>query len=154
MRKTVCFAYFGDGKFLGWYSDSFGTITKYSPKLYGYNPEQVAIVASNFRYKLEKLKEDWNLRKVTPGLAVLDESIASDAKKLSDFKEVKLCVVECPIYDGPNPAFDVKRHENWREYDRKPFYEPDNRDYIYADYQLVKGWAMGTPTEFLEVIIA
>ena len=38
MRKTVCFEYFADGNFLGWYSDSFGTITKNQPKLYGYTP--------------------------------------------------------------------------------------------------------------------
>jgi hypothetical protein len=154
MRKTVCFAYFGDGNFLGWYSDSFGTLTKHSPKLYGYSQEQVEVVAGNFRYKLQKLKEDWNLRRLNPGLAILDASIASDAKTLADFKEVKLCVVECPVFDGPNENFDEECHKNWRVYDRKPFYEPENRDWIYADYQLVKGWAMSAPTEFLEVIYA
>jgi hypothetical protein len=152
MKKTVCFAYFADGNFLGWYSDSFGTITKWEPKLYGYTPEQVEVITKNFRYKMKKLKEDWNLRKFNPGLAILDASIVSDAKKLAEYDEVKLCVVECPIYDGPNPNFDKERHENWSVYDRKPFYEPENQNWVHADYQLVKGWAMSKPTVFLEVI--
>ena len=101
---------------------------------------------------MKKLKEDYNLRKFNPGLAILDASIASDAKKLAEYDEVKLCVVECPIYDGPNPNFDKERHENWSTYNRKPMYEPENQDWICADYQLVKGWAMSKPTVFLEVI--
>jgi hypothetical protein len=157
MRKNICFAYFGqmhggESKFLGWYSDSFGTLTKLQPKMYGYSEEQVEIVAKNFRYKMTQLREDANMRKFNPGLVVLDASLLTDAKTLGEYDDVTLCIVECPIYDGPNEAFDAERHKNWRAYNRTPFFEPENRYWIYADYQLVKGWAESAPAEFLGVI--
>jgi len=152
MKKTICFAYFGDGKFIGWYSDSFGTITKQYPKIYSHSEEQVKVVRNNFEYKLSKFQEDPNFRKFNPGLAVLDSSLVGDAKELSQYSAIELRIVECPIYDGPNPNFDKERHKNWRAYDRKPMFEPENRDWIYADSELVKTWALQEPTEFMDVV--
>ncbi len=150
MRKTVCFAYFGDGKFLGWYADSFGTITKNTPKVYVYTPEQVETIKRNFRYKLNKEKS--NLGDLVKGLSVVDDSLAVDKQKLSPYKQIELRVVECPFYDGPNPNFDEERHKNWTAYKRKPMYEPENNYWIYADYTLVKGWATAEPVNYLEII--
>ena len=54
-RKPICFAYFADGKFLGWYADSWGSIRKDSPKIYGYSEDQVETITKNFRHKMSKL---------------------------------------------------------------------------------------------------
>lgn len=152
MRKAVCCAYFGDGKFLGWYADSCGSIRSKGPKIYGYSPEQMATITENFRYKVNKLDKKSDLGSIVPGLTLLDRSWDNDSKILSQYQTVELRVVECPEYDGPNPDFDKVRHENWTAYDRKPFYEPCNPNWIYADYTKVNEWAEQEPTEFLEVI--
>ena len=150
MKKTICFAYYGDGKFMGWYSDSFGTITENKPKLYSYSPEQVDIIRKNFQHKLKKEKS--NLGEHIAPLKILDNSLAYDSSILSQYENVELRIVECPVYEGKNPNFDEERHKNWRAYNRKPFYEPGNEHYIYADYALVKAWASEEPTVFIETI--
>ena len=154
MRKSVCYAYFGDGKFLGWYADTCGSIRSIGPKIYNHSPEQMKIIATNFRYKLKKLGEKSNIGSIIHGLEILDNSLNADSKILAQYQTVELRVVECPIYDGPNPNFDEKRHENWIAYDRTPFHEPCNPSWIYADYTKVNEWAANEPTEFLEVITA
>jgi hypothetical protein len=152
MRKSVCCAYFGYGKFLGWYADSFGSIRQDGPKIYGYTPEQMATITTNFRYKLKKMDSKSDLGSAVHGLKLLDRTLDADSKILSQYQTVELRVVECPEYDGPNPNFDKARHENWTAYDRKPMYEPCNRDWIYADYSKLTEWSAQAPSEFLEVI--
>jgi hypothetical protein len=154
MKKSVCFAYFGDGKFIGWYADTTGSVSQNAPKIYGYSPSQVEIIATNFRSKMKKLNVKSNLGSIVSGLEILDRSLDYDSKILSQYQTVELRVVECSVYDGPNPNFDEVRHKNWSAYDRTPFYEPGNLNWIYADYKKVNEWAMNVPTEFLEVITA
>jgi hypothetical protein len=154
MRKSVCFAYFGDGKFLGWYADTCGSIRSTGPKIYGYSSGQMETITTNFRSKLKKLGDKSNIGSIIPGLRLLDNSLNADSNILAQYKTVELRVVECPVFDGPNPNFDEKRHENWIAYDRKPMYEPCNPSWIYADYTKVNEWASNEPTEFLEVITA
>jgi len=152
MRKAVCCAYFGDGKFLGWYADSFGSIRSKGPKIYGYSPAQMETITSNFRSKLKKLDKKSDLGNVIVGLSIVDDSLDADSKILSVYQNVELRVVECPVYDGPNADFDEKRHENWNAYKRATTYEPGNCNWVYADYEQVNEWAANEPTEFLEVI--
>lgn len=181
-KKTICFAYFGDGKFIGWYSDTFGTVTKNSPKLYGYSSERLETIKNNLNYSLSKLKAKSELAQKTglAGLAILDAGINSNREDLSQYTNVELRVVECPHYDGPNPDFDKvaynklvdERKEKMAKegiYDivapskartdaidefntRNPWPKCDN--WIYADYSLVKKWALNEPTEFLGVLIS
>lgn len=179
-RKTVCFAYFGDGRFLGWYADSLGSIRKDSPKLYGYTPEQVETIRKNFQHKLKTGNE--NAAKFVgnfnpAGEALMRPGLEGDMKILSQCKEVELRVVECPIYDGPNPAFDREKYKQERaawdaafekseaylmeigpnkrqaieEY-KKANPEPVCDNWVYANYAEVQKWAQAEPTEFLEVV--
>lgn len=160
MRKSICFAYFADGQFIGWYVDSLGTIRKTGPKIYGYTPEQVETIRTNFNYKIKKLKEASNLATVTnnPGLALLDNSLNNDKENLSQYQEIELRIVECPFYDGPNPDFNIEKDKEWWDNrDNRPEEDryksdPTNKNWIYADYKEVNKWAIIPPTEFLEVI--
>jgi hypothetical protein len=154
MRKTVCYAYFGDDKFLGWYGDSFGTIVSKTPKLYGYTAEQNDIIKKNFGSKIQELAEKSDLGMLDGRLSPVDRLRDYDSSILSQYTKVELRVVECPCYDGLNPNFDEERHKNWTAYKRKPMYEPCNQHWIYADHELVKTWASETPTTFLETITA
>lgn len=110
--KNICFAYFADNKFIGWYSDSFGTITENSPKIYTNTDSQIDTITANFKYKLSKLKEESNLAKnpILQELSPLDNSLNKDKKFLSQYKEVELRVVDCPFYDGVNPDFDKEAY--------------------------------------------
>ena len=179
-RKSVCYAYYGDGKFLGWYADSFGSVRPTSPKVYGDSDEQKAIITKNFRYKLSKLdkKSDWDLHNPV-GSALLNTGLDKDSELLSKYSEVELRVVECPHYDGPNPDFDKteakrirairwdafvkagiddipagrERSKRVKEFDESydgPTYDVPN--WIYVDYSKVKEWASKEPTTFLDVV--
>lgn len=179
MRKTICFAYYGDGHFIGWYSDSFGSITKNSPKLYGESEEQIEIVAKNFRYKIEQLHKDadWKLNNPV-GEALLNAGQNADKRDLRQYKQVELRVVECPEYDGANPDYDKADFKSWSEKRRQKLEEteipllpspsPERtfamkifdqvygeypvKSWIYADYTKVKEWAAQEPTKFLKTI--
>ena len=131
-RKSVCYAYYGDGKFLGWYADSFGSVRPNSPKVYGDTEKQREVITKNFRNKLSKLNEKSELDLRNPlGSTLLNNGLNKDKDELSKFLNVELRVVECPEYDGPGD----KRGE-----------------WIYADYAKVKEWASTEPTEFLDVV--
>lgn len=177
-RKSVCFAYFADGKFIGWYADSWGSIREDEPKVYGYTPEQVEIITKNFRYKLSTLAEESKLGEKVLGLNLIDNSVNADRKELSQYSEVELRAVECPYYDGPNPDFDEAAYEVQVEKQKeqmkaegifdipgpslermdavtefhKRFPSPECNNWIYVDYKKVKEWAKNEPTEFLETI--
>lgn len=178
--KTICYAYYGDGKFLGWYADSFGSIRKKNPKLYRDSEEQNAIISLNFKSKIARIKEKSNLANRNAsliGLKVIDNSLNKEASDLSQYKQIELRSVECPIYDGPNPDFDkaaylekidkrrqdlialgimdmpigTTRIEAIRAYDEK--HEPiATNTWIYADYKQVEEWASKEPTEFIDII--
>lgn len=151
MRKTICFARFTNGKFIGWYSDTFGSITPNSPKLYGYTESQVKTITSNFNYMLNKFPTT---------------------------EEEELRIVECPEYDGENPEFDEAAHEALAAAYKQKMTDagifdipapsvarieaikafegrnprPVANNWIYADYSKVKEWAKNEPIEFLETI--
>ena len=100
--KKICYAYYGDGKFLGWYADSFGSIRPNSPKIYSNSEIQNQIITKNFRYKIDKIKEKSdmagrNARLI--GLKVLDDSLNKDSSNLSQYKQIELRSVECPYED-------------------------------------------------------
>ena len=179
-RKSVCFAYFGDGKFLGWYADTSGSIRSNSPKVYPYKESQVQVIRTNFQRKMKRLNEPSDLGKLHPGLSIMDEGLNADKTNLLQYQVVELRMVECPFYDGPNPDFDkvaydklveerrqlmteegvfnipapsVERFDAVKAFDKKhPFPKSDN--WVYADYSQVKEWASKEPTVFFEVVKA
>lgn len=178
MRKTVCLAYFGNEKFLGWYSDSFGTISKSSPKLYNYSKEQMDIIKTNLAYKFRDLDKNSTLAKHVSNLAILDNSLNRDKGVLSQYTNISIKAVECPEYEGPNPDFDKEAYEKMVEARRQELQElgvldlppgsierldaldeynithpePKCNNWIHADYAKVKAWASNEPTEFVETI--
>jgi hypothetical protein len=179
MNKTICFAYFSDNKFLGWYGDSFGSISK-TPKLYSDFNKIKDIISKSFFQKIKKIKEssfDQEKNSVTNIVSALGLAIFSHEEMLRG-KEVELRVVECPIYDGPNPDFNeeeyvkesaaykqkmkdagifdipapsLERLDAIRNFEAKNP-RPKLNDWIYADMKKVKEWAQNEPTEFIEII--
>lgn len=178
--KSMCFAYFGDNKFIGWYSDTFGTVTKNNPKVYQYSESQVEIVKKNFQYNVSKFREKSELAVKTGDsrLSLLDNGINSTRKGLSDYETLELRVIECPHYEGENPNFDeeawnlklaerkqkmteegifeipapsIERSKAVKDFDtRNPYPKCDN--WIYCDYKKVMEWALNEPTEFLQLL--
>ena len=161
-RECICFAYFADGKFIGWYADSFGSIRKNSPKIYDNSESQISIIEKNFRYKISSINEKRNLAAISPNLSIIDNSLNNDSANLAQYKNIELRIVPCPIYDGPNPEFDSAAYESWYENELRekgPNFkysdcpkESKYQNWIYCDYTLVKEWASNEPTEFLKTI--
>jgi hypothetical protein len=180
MRKNIAFAYFIDGVFGGWYSNSFGTVSPSSPKIYGDSQEQIDIITKNFQHKIKKIntttfEEEKN--KITGGIAVFGLLSFTNAEELKG-KEIELRIVDCPIYDGPNPDFNKAVYDRLVEAEKEQmtkdgifdipapsmaryeavqdFYKRNGRikhdSWIYPDYEEVKKWASVAPTEFIKVI--
>jgi hypothetical protein len=179
-RKTICFAYFADDKFIGWYSDTFGSITPMSPKLYPDSQEMIDRIFSNFASKMKKINETSfdEAKEKVKGLQALSLAVFSGEELLKG-SNATLRVVECPIYDGPNPDFDKEAYDALLD-ERKAkmqeagifdipapssarskaideFNEKNPRpacdNWIYADYSKVKEWASQEPTEFLNLSV-
>lgn len=181
-KKAICFAYFCDGKFIGWYSDTFGTVTENRPKIYRYSIEMLETIKNNLNYSLSKIKAKSELAQKTgvAGLAILDAGINSNREDLSQYTHIELRVVECPYYDGPNPDFDKVAYNKLLDERKQKMTEegifdivapskartdaidefnqrnptPKCDNWIYSDYGLVKEWALNEPTEFLGVLIS
>ncbi len=159
-NKTIGFAYFGDGVFIGWYSDSFGTITSNRPKLYNYSTNQIATVKGNFIYGLSQIKKNYGSSEKKEADNVVDAILHINRKDLSQYKNVELRIVECPYYDGVNPNYDEEKYKEWKE-DYKAKNNGNIRyadcpkeleSWIYADRTKVREWAEKEPTEFIEVV--
>lgn len=156
-KKSICFAYFGDGKFLGWYGDTLGSIRENSPKVYIYSSEQINTISHNFNSKISELNEKSKLAKSDSGLSLIDNGLNYDKEILLQYKNIELKIVECPEYDGPNPDFDEKKFREWVEKEQKEKGNdfkfancpPEINNWIYCDYKKVKEWASKEPTEFI-----
>ena len=150
-QKTICFAYYGDGKFLGWYADTLGSLRPNSPKLYGNSQRQIDVITKNFKGKIAKLKTDYQLSNPNELFQSVNDSLNSDNLLLSQYGKIELRVVECPYYDGENPNFDIQDYREWLKTAIKgDNYHTDS--WIYADYTKVKEWASTEPTDFLFTI--
>jgi len=180
MKKSICFAYFADGKFIGWYGGTFGGVSK-CPKIYPNTEHQKKVVAENLSYKIKKINSSsFDEAKEKPentGLAALGLLTFASEEKLRG-KEIELRVVESPEYDGIDVNFDKEAYEKLKnEHHQKmkdagifdipaPSYErskaiddfekvnprPKCNNWIYADYDKVEEWAKNEPTEFIDVI--
>lgn len=159
-NKTIGFAYFGDGVFIGWYSDSFGTITSNRPKLYNYSTNQIATVKGNFIYGLSQIKKNDDSSEKKEADNVVDAILHINRKDLRQYKNVELRIVECPYYDGVNPNYDEEKYKEWKE-DYKAKNNGNIRyadcpkeleSWIYADRTKVREWAEKEPTEFIEAV--
>lgn len=104
--KCLAFAYYADGVFIGWYGDTFGSVSK-TPKLYVYSEEQLDILRDNLAHKLERMNSTTfeEAKEKVSGLAALSLLTFSNEDQLRG-KQVELRLVESPFYDGPNPDFD------------------------------------------------
>ena len=130
MGKSICFAYFGDGKFLGWYADSFGGIRENSPKVYGDSKSQLETITSNFRCKVEQARKYEKLAMETVignynavGGALLSVALRDDETKIVECEHLELRIVECPFYDGPNPFFSRKVDKKSRKNHTKLYHK-------------------------------
>jgi hypothetical protein len=118
MRKSICFAYFADGKFIGWYSDTFGSITSNTPKIYPYTEDMLKTIRINFSAKVAKAKglaaDDFQSKaaSIIASQNPLGGRLMTEHKSpLDGYADVELRIVECPEYDGPNPNFDEAKYK-------------------------------------------
>ena len=149
MNKSYGFAYYADGKWLGWYGGTFGTVSK-TPKLYNDLDRVRPVLEKNLAHKLTKIKESTfeEARQTVKGLAALSLAYY-DGEELLRGKEVELRAVECPHYDGPNPDFDRQKWED--DYRNGRTAEKPN-NWVYADYAKVTEWAAQEPQEFVATL--
>jgi hypothetical protein len=134
MNKSICFAYYADGSFIGWYADSFGSVRP-TPKIYSDSIKQIEIISSNFRNKIKRISEesvsdvmdkfraeegsllaleetDEIIRKKNAlGISTLAKYAIHDSEDLLRGKNIELRIVECPEYDGINPDFDKEAYD-------------------------------------------
>jgi hypothetical protein len=131
--KTHCFAYYVNGEWVGWYGDTWGTVSK-TPKLYSNLNAVLPTVEKNFKNKLNKVnstsyrEEKEKVFDFASALSLL----VFRSEELLRGKQVELRVVECPYYEGPDPTND--------------------RKWVTADWDLVKKWAETKPNKFVGVI--
>lgn len=134
-KKSHCYAYYADGKFIGWYADTFGSV-RTCPKLYSGDVEvQSAIVKQSFSGKIRTInKTSFEEAKGLPeyqGLGAIALARFDSEEKLRG-KQIELRVVECPIYDGPDPDFSKEIMDALRETQKeqmKKFFKQFGRDY-------------------------
>lgn len=112
-QQSVCFAYFGDGKFLGWYADTSGSLRPHSPKVYSSLENMLPVITKNFRNKLNgtrskalQFEHEPTDNAVNFVLGVIEQGNKNDLEVLNNYEVVELRAVACPEYDGPNPDFD------------------------------------------------
>jgi len=179
--KSVCFAYFADGKFIGWYGGTFGPVSD-SPKVYSSLESMRATITKNLSHKLKKINETSfdEAKGTATGLAAFGLLEFSGEDELRG-KDVELRVVECPEYDGPNPDFDEEEFDKLSKAHTVLVLEhlkslgistdghspertkavidftklnpsPKSNNWIYCDYNKVIEWAKNEPTEFIDVI--
>ena len=126
MRKNnVALAYFINGNFEGWHSDSFGTMTKSKPKLYGYSESQIATITKNIRYKIKTMNErtfDEDLKNSKHIGEALSTLVYSSGDSMRGH-EVELRVVQTPFFDGPNPLHSNKISNKFRKHHTKMYHE-------------------------------
>lgn len=195
-RSCICFAYFVDNQFVGWYADTFGSVRRNSPKVYPNTEKQIAVITKNFQHKIktvnEKTSKDVLAEVGSNLLSAKSERETTNARILATVglmkhdsedilagKQVELRIVECPIYDGPNPDFNKEEYtakseeyrvrlvaylkENGVDWEDGPsqrrfilvnkFQEenkrPECNNWIYANYEEVKEWANNEPAVFI-----
>lgn len=178
MEKSICFAYYADGKFVGWYADSFGSCRNY-PKLYSNTEKQIHVVYSNFMRKMAAINTSTFAVEKTKvdGLAAVGLAIY-DSEELLRGKKVELRVVECPEYNGPNPDFNEEEYKQLRRIHLQEMKDagifnipapsverskaidefeilhpmPKANNWIYPDPEKVKSWAANEPKEFVKIL--
>lgn len=180
MHKSVCFAYYADGKWIGWHGGTFGSVSD-SPKVYSSYEGMYDTIQKNLTYKLNRINTTSYEEEKTKveGLAALSLLVFDSEDELRG-KEIEVRGVQCPEYEGENPDFDGEKYK--REWDGhkelwnkkvKEFNIPDgssilrtithteflkehpypkSNHWICCDYSKVIEWAKNEPTEFIGVI--
>jgi hypothetical protein len=115
-NNSVAFAYFKEGKFLGWYADTFGSLRD-CPKLYSNTDSQSAVIEKNFQRKLRKVNETSFDEAKTKTRGVLDafDLFTYDSEDKLRGSDVELRQVQTPFYDGENPNFSRKVEKKFRK---------------------------------------
>jgi len=180
MKKSVCFAYYANGEWIGWYGGTFGSVSN-SPKVYSSYEGMKDTIQKNLSSKLQKINStsfDEEKTKVE-GLAALS-LFGFDSEEILRGKDIELRVVECPEYEGENPNFDSEKYKKeseehadlWKQRVKelglpdgfslelveaheeflKEHPRPRANDWISCDYSKVIEWAKNEPTEFIAVI--
>ena len=179
--KSVCFAYFADGKFIGWYGGTFGPVSD-SPKVYSSLESMRPTITKNLSNKLKTINETSfdEAKGTVTGIAAFGLLAFSCEDELRG-KDVELRVVECPEYDGPNPDFDEEDYKKRSNEHTALVLEhlkslgitgdgpspertravieftklnpsPKCNNWTYCDYNKVIEWAKNVPTKFIDVI--
>lgn len=96
----IAFAYYKDGKLIGYRADTAGTISKTSPKIYHYSKKQVETVLENIEYNVKNSKGIGDaLLEVygeNPVATLLAKKELEVHELLQDKRAFKIRVVEAP----------------------------------------------------------
>ncbi len=110
-EKIDCMAfgyYDKEGKLIGWYADSFGSIRKH-PKIYGFSERQIDVIVDNTNYRVKRIQEGKQCP-VAEGIstvnvvagALMFKGLNADDKILSDLGEFELRTHKSPISNASN----------------------------------------------------
>lgn len=123
--KSIGFAYYTDGKFIGWYADTAGSVRKKYPKVYNYSEKQLDTIKSNITYKIKKIQESSGAVELAKAEGIgeaLSTLIYDSEELLRDAKTIELKIVECPEYDGPNKDFYREISNNFKDMHTKQYH--------------------------------
>jgi len=99
----ICFAHYGDGEFIGFHADTYGTISKEYPKIYENSERQIEIIETNYKTRINSMR-------------LMREKQRNYKHELSKYKDIELKVVLC---EGLNDIYPTKEQiDKWL---KKPF---------------------------------
>ena len=179
-KKCICFAYYANDVFIGWYADTWGTVSANSPKIYGYSKEQLDKIRSSVIKKLQLINTS-DYEKLKGNATTLADTLSLaqfSSQEILKNKKIRLKVVECPFYEGHNPNYNQEEFEKLIEQEYKLMcdegvFETENNSperiaaikafikkygkvksnhWITPDYNEVRNWASQEPKDFLTII--
>lgn len=155
---NICFAYYADDEFIGWYGGTFGGVSNV-PKLYPNIPAQIDIVSKNFKHKIATINKTsfQNEKDKAETLGQTLSLLNFCSENVLRGKNIELRVVVSPFHDCENPLYDREAYRAFHKKDVIVEYKDlpiHLQIWVYADYSKVKEWAANTPTEFIQVIKA
>jgi hypothetical protein len=130
-QDCMAFGYYTlDGKLVGWYADTFGSIRD-NPKIYGYSDRQMEVVLGNTKSKVKRIREEVANPAVevissmnAVGGAMLKIGVDANEKILKDLGKFEMKVFKAPISNESNGwKYPTTEEMNeWKANLGEPFY--------------------------------
>lgn len=115
MAKNIAFAYYKDDRLVGFYSDSFGTISDY-PKIYPGTLDQVDVIVRNiiFSIRCAQHPEIENIGDILNS-EVVSSTLTMFYEKIQDLRSFELLIYPCVAYgEETNWVYPEEDIEDWK----------------------------------------